>query len=603
MRFLLRCTQRWLWAVVVLLAGCGLTGGDPAGSPCETDARTPCYCVSGEGTQSCNDGKLSACECTSIDPPPNDVQEDADSTSYPDDGQPPIEWEDWPKKSCNQAPACTGQTPVCDYANSKCVQCLNDSDCGPQHGCLQNQCVQSQCPAGKSFCVGQWPAICGAEGTSYHITGACAPGTGCRQGLCEAQTCGNGVIEGTEACDSPQDPTACTAHCLRPSWDAPNSLGPYLQQVTHLALLPVGSGCDLDANGKANNVFAKMVALNPAVGELMQKELAAGHVGLAFAAEKWPAGDGPAPLALVEVSPAPGQAVCLAASPTQVCELVVHRDSLDLASPATAAVAWTVWPDAQVSGSTLAGTVLAGSGTAGGATFPLPLVLSVAQMPAELLTVTANIAPGGGWQQGQLCGYVSKQNLMAAVEAMPDQAAAAAGGKVQLKYLLSSLLAPDLDLDKDGLNDALSFAYTFDTAPATLLGFVGGKATKCVASDSGCLATCAEQQCAVQLAQCSTATQCKALDLCKDGRCTDCSSLTDGSATLQCLDACAAAACEAESAACQSSGCVTFLQCVGGCAPGSASCVKTCGKVLDGGSQAALQRREVCLAAAKRHCQ
>jgi len=131
-------------------------------------------------------------------------------------------------KVCTASDGCKSQ--VCDqavplYCDGKTVkQCAADGmsgstvkTCGPSEFCDKGGCKPQVCTPNQLSCNGSVKATCNANGSGYLSGGEdCkASGKSCSAGQCVAQTCGNGVVEGTEQCDdgNTADGDACSASC------------------------------------------------------------------------------------------------------------------------------------------------------------------------------------------------------------------------------------------------------------------------------------------------------------------------------------------------------------------------------------------------------
>lgn len=88
--------------------------------------------------------------------------------------------------------------------------------CGAGTYCDKGVCQKQLCEPGKPGCFGAIAATCNAQGSGWAEGGTdCnAAGKTCGAGVCVAQTCGNGVVEGTEECDAGEVTTLnCTPNC------------------------------------------------------------------------------------------------------------------------------------------------------------------------------------------------------------------------------------------------------------------------------------------------------------------------------------------------------------------------------------------------------
>ncbi len=100
---------------------------------------------------------------------------------------------------CTDGTDCSGSTTKCDSATNKCVECLADTDCGSGKICVKNACAQG-CSTTQP-CVNTAETCCGASchdlKTDLNDCGTC--GTVCPTPLNAAATCTNGTC-GMGAC-------------------------------------------------------------------------------------------------------------------------------------------------------------------------------------------------------------------------------------------------------------------------------------------------------------------------------------------------------------------------------------------------------------------
>ena len=95
-------------------------------------------------------------------------------------------------------------------------------------------------------------------------------------------------------------------------------------------------------------------------------------------------------------------------------------------------------------------------------------------------SLTGTVTDDKTWidtKAAKLCGYITKADLEGAINALPDSTFAGLGmTKAQVLGLLPTLLAPDLDMDDDGVKEAISLALNMETLGGTITGFTPAKA-------------------------------------------------------------------------------------------------------------------------------
>ena len=107
-----------------------------------------------------------------------------------------------------KSPICKPSSPYCD--GKEALFCADDGLsaafldlCDDAEICKDGVCIALVCPAGQQACKDGLAVGCNADGTAWLGAGqSCAAGGQvCFEGACINQTCGNGIVEGAEACD------------------------------------------------------------------------------------------------------------------------------------------------------------------------------------------------------------------------------------------------------------------------------------------------------------------------------------------------------------------------------------------------------------------
>lgn len=333
----------------------------------------------------------------------------------------------WLMLACSSAgPAAPGLVP--DIPDSIAADALPDAPlaAAPPIPCDAACSAIETCNVYTGKCVN----LCG---------GFCTPSEICQvtagKGTCVAKT-PPGVDAGADG---------VTGTCTLPTAWSPN-----LQRISKLAIADVTLGCDLDGDGKPNNVFGKMVELYKDVNVQIQKGADDGTSGILLDAPNFRTDGGPF---AVTVLGGHFAAATMCQSGQADCEYVVDPDSYDLASSATAECTGRAsWPEASVAGGALQATGL-------GPAFPF-ISLGVpgkVQLWIRDVTVTGTTTGAESWQTttaGWLCGGIAVKDLEAAT-----------GGS-------GGILKPDFALTPGGPKDAISVALTFETVRAKAVGLV-----------------------------------------------------------------------------------------------------------------------------------
>lgn len=142
--------------------------------------------------------------------------------------------------ACASDPECFATGQQCDPSGSRCVQCRTSAECDGGQACLGFSCTAvtactsiGDCAPGPQVCLPasapRFPAA--LTQACQDCTGAadCAPGTGCYQGVCDADTCTQLSRCSGDARTSPADVATCEdkrsatgAKCYRESFALSN---------------------------------------------------------------------------------------------------------------------------------------------------------------------------------------------------------------------------------------------------------------------------------------------------------------------------------------------------------------------------------------------
>ena len=322
--------------------------------------------------------------------------------------------------TCHDTNPCTVDS--CDDATGLCVHATatTGTPCGPSLVCLGTECVGR----GNS-CAGR----CGGHG------GSCACGPGC-------------VANGT-CCPDYHD--ACTTICQPPgTWEKG------VQQVTKFAIAAAGVGCDLVGNDKQpDNALGKIYG--PGNATAYSQVLKAGSWAFLLAAKGYNTAGKPFAIHRLLGNPATG-----CDQTTEACAFRIDKDSYDTKASTLHCPART-----RISASVRLGKELTATVVSPQTVVPTPFGdkdwVDLALRGGRL---EADVADKTSWKtsnKGLLCGAVRFDELLAGFSKLPAAAFTKFGGLEAFKKTLATALNPDVDLDGDGKNEALSVAFTFTT--------------------------------------------------------------------------------------------------------------------------------------------
>lgn len=273
------------------------------------------------------------------------------------------------------------------------------------------------------------------------------------------------VCPANQYCDSAVDPPSCRDSVCT----LPTSWGPQVQKVVVLKLLSLETGCDLDGDGKPNNVLGKLTKLYPEVNSATAQRIADGELVWLFESEDWQGDASAVSLSLLRGERHASNSSCDPVSQSANCPYTVSAASYAMSGTPGECDAKAVFPNAALS----AGQLTTGSEAPPLVELALPLFdfdLALAISKASLKAQVSVNGEGTTLKNGQICGAVSRQVLQSALLALTEDTLAQIGGNVGVLQMLVGLLAPDLDLNDDGAKESISFALGFETVPGQIVG-------------------------------------------------------------------------------------------------------------------------------------
>jgi len=97
---------------------------------------------------------------------------------------------------------------------------------------------------------------------------------------------------------------------------------------------------------------------------------------------------------------------------------------------------------------------------------------------AQLLGTTADKETWKSTTAGQVCGVITKDDLVKALDAVPEEQLASLGGKTVVLGLLNKLLKADIVTPKssDGKPDAVSVSLDFESGAGQFVAMTSSKA-------------------------------------------------------------------------------------------------------------------------------
>jgi hypothetical protein len=290
----------------------------------------------------------------------------------------------------------------------------------------------------------------------------------CPEGLrCYAPT-GECVLSTVASCATPcATYEQCSARAAEPTCFAqvctlpPRPPSPLLKVVA-LSLVPEREACDLDGDGEGDARLSDVVEGYAELPQAIDAAIASDRITILLhrSSDR---------LAWLFGTLAPDSLRCSPASPTAGCRYTISRESYDRGARSGPCPAWLALGDARVEGTTLrAGGERSDVGIAvpiGAQQFLLQMYGVRADGPLETDGATDRAA------SLRVCGSVPRSELLAALEGLPADALTSVGGLAGARRLLMLLVRPDIDGDRDGVRESVSFALRLTAVSAATTGY------------------------------------------------------------------------------------------------------------------------------------
>ncbi len=337
---------------------------------------------------------------------------------------------------------CFAQFEACELA-ACATQCAMQSDPQDCTGCGENaNCLTLL-------------RTCQAAGSNSPCGVACAPGRICQEssGLCVPGIC-----------------------------NVPPPSSTDVQVVSQWQMAAPSLGCDLNGDGKIDNQFAAFEGMWTQLATQMpgapssttaaySQALATGsHVTL-LAASAWNDQGKSMSIDVLDGQTPAQSPPCDAES--GACSYLATQQSLDLA----AQLAGDCPVLAVVTVANSSGTLYGQSAGIWRTWLPLPAPQGSSvglAVHVQGLLVKADVTGPDHWLSssgGWVCGVVTLAQLQQSVDALPANAVVSFGGYQAVKTMIGNVFIADQDTNGDGQPDAMSAAFEFTTAPASIQGW------------------------------------------------------------------------------------------------------------------------------------
>jgi len=310
------------------------------------------------------------------------------------------------------------------------------------------------------------PAPCGGACKAEEICD-----TGTNKCIDKPKPCG-GACKAEEICDTG------TNKCFTQTCKFPTSWGKDIQKMTKLGISKAGMGCDLNDDGKPDNALGTALASFKQVGDALTKAIADGTLVLALEPNNpgYKTDGSKFDINLLIGSVDPSNKDCDVSSATANCKYTVNPTSYNVKGAANICPPLVTFTAATVTSQAL---------KAGGKdqlfVLNLPVVginLALTISQAQLLGTTADKETWKSTTAGQVCGVITKDDLVKALDAVPEEQLASLGGKTVVLGLLNKLLKADIVTPKssDGKPDAVSVSLDFESGAGQFVAMTSSKA-------------------------------------------------------------------------------------------------------------------------------
>ncbi len=308
-------------------------------------------------------------------------------------------------------------------------------------------------------------------GNPLYCGKVCAGDELCKDGVCVANKppCGGACASGLY-CDLP------TGFCMKSLCKLPSDLGP-AQKVSLLTIAESSDGCDHNGDGKPDNVFGKLLKVYPAANTQLQQSINDSLFVLVLDAAGWNYEAKPFSVRFWLAEFDSTSSGCSPTSPDANCKYTVDDDNFAGGPAGICQAQATVKPMTilGVKGNPKGTGILSGGGDlTQKMTIVLPIVGGLDFTMAGVQIDQAAVDGPNAWSQttqGRICGVMTVKDFDKALASIPADAWAELGlDPATIQAIVKAFLNPDVDLNKDGVPDALSVALRFNSVPGQIVG-------------------------------------------------------------------------------------------------------------------------------------
>lgn len=296
----------------------------------------------------------------------------------------------------------------------------------------------------------------------------CADDELCKDGVCvpNKPPCGGPCASGLY-CD------VASGTCMTSVCKLPSNFGP-AQKVVSLTIAESSDGCDLDGDGKPNNVFGKLLKVYPAANTELQNSINEGLFILVMDALNWDFTGKPFAVHIWLADFATSNSECSPTSPDSNCSYTVDDNNFAGGPTGECKPQATIEPMTIAVGTGNEGVMSGGGDVGKKMTIVLPVVGGLDFTMSAVQIDQAKVTAPAGWAStadGRICGVMTVADFDKALASIPPEGWASINLEPEtIKLLVKAFLNPDIDLNKDGVPDAMSVALRFKTVPGKIVG-------------------------------------------------------------------------------------------------------------------------------------
>lgn len=274
----------------------------------------------------------------------------------------------------------------------------------------------------------------------------------------------NGACTDEEYCDQSTGPPGL---CTKSGCTLPDHWGPSIQKVSEFLIAATSQGCDLDGDGKPNNVVGNLLKVYPAANDELTKSIQQGLFNMVLEAPMYNTNGAAFTVAALMCDLDPSNLSCSPVSDLANCSYKVDDENYK------AAASGTCPPQVLFTAATVKSGQLAAGGQGQTFTITLPIVGGL-KLTVRQATLQGQVQGDSVWTKttsAKICGVITEHDLNKAIEVIPAEDFKTIGlSKDQVKSLLGAFLKPDMDTNADGVPDALSTTMLFKTVPGKVTG-------------------------------------------------------------------------------------------------------------------------------------